>query len=121
MKPLFARINTVLAWVVFLGGVSLFYLIALTVFGGADASLHARVGVILFLVSLVLGIAALISRSSRLNLILSISVPLLFFVQGLLVHLPPLPPAVRALHALNGLAIMIICYLLANGRAKATV
>jgi hypothetical protein len=28
---------------------------------------------------------------------------------------------VRAIHALNGLAIMVICYSLANGRARALV
>ena len=121
MKPLFARINTVLAWVIFLGCAVLIYLIALSYFGGADATLHGSVGRILFLVSLLLTVTALISRSSRWNVALSILIPLMFFAQGMFIYLPPLPPAGRALHALNGLTIMVFCYLLANGRARATV
>lgn len=120
MKPIFARIHTVLAWLIFLGCALLFYLIALSYFGGADASLHGAVGRILFVLSLLLAVAALICRSNRLNIALSIQIPLMFLAQGMFIYLPPLPPAGRALHALNGLTIMVFCYLLANGRAKAT-
>lgn len=121
MKPLFARINTILAWVIFLGCAVLIYLIALSYFGGVDATLHGSVGRILFLVSLLLAVTSLISRSSRLNVVLSIQIPFMFFAQGMFIYLPPLPPAGRALHALNGLTFMAFCYLLANGRAKAAV
>jgi hypothetical protein len=37
------------------------------------------------------------------------------------IYLPSLPPVARAFHALNGLTIMAFCYLLANGRARATL
>lgn len=121
MKPLFARINTILAWVIFLGCAVLIYLIALSYFGGADASLHGSVGRFLFLLSLLLAVTALVARSSRLNIAVSLQIPFMFFAQGIFIYLPPLPPAGRALHALNGLTIMAFCYLLANGRAKAIV
>lgn len=47
--------------------------------------------------------------------------PVMLFARGMFIYLPSLPPAGRALHALNGLTIMAFCYLLANGRAKAAV
>ena len=47
--------------------------------------------------------------------------PVMLFAQGMFIYLPSLPPAGRALHALNGLTIMAFCCLLANGRAKANV
>jgi hypothetical protein len=99
----------------------LLYLIALTVFGGGSSENHGAFGRILFLVSLAMLIASLVCRSSRLNIGLSLLVPVLFFVQGVFVYLPPLTPAIRALHAVNGLVIMAICYTLANGRARAVV
>jgi hypothetical protein len=121
MKPLFARIHTVLAWLIFLGCALLIYLIALAYFGGVSASMHGEVGRILFVLSLLMLIASLICRSSRLNIILSSQIPLMLFAQGMFIHMPSLPPIARALHALNGLTIMVFCYLLANGRARATV
>lgn len=121
MKVLFARIHTALAWLIFLGGCVLLYLIALTVFGGGSSENHGAFGRILFLVSLAMLIASLVCRSSRLNVGLSVLVPILFFVQGIFIYMPPLTPAVRALHAVNGFAIMTICYSLANGRARAVV
>ena len=99
MKPLFARINTILAWVIFLGCALLIYLIALSYFGGADVSLHGSVGRILFLLSILLAVTPLVSRSNRLNVAMSIQIPFMFFAQGMFTYLPPLPPAGRALHA----------------------
>ena len=121
MKPLFARLHTVMAWLIFLGCGLLFYLIALAYFGGGEVSTHGAVGRILFVLSILLAIAALVCRSSRLNIALSLQIPVMLFTQGMFIYLPSLPPAGRALHALNGLTIMAFCYLLANGRAKATV
>ncbi len=121
MRQMFARVHTVLAWIILVGCIGLIYLIALSVFGGGSAATHGAFGRYLFLASLVMLIVSLVARSSRLNVGLSTLVPLLFFLQGMFVHLPLLPPAARALHALNGLIIMGACYLLAHGRARAAL
>jgi hypothetical protein len=121
MRLLFARLHTALAWVIFLGGVVAIYLIAQPVFGDGSAASHGAFGRILFLVSLGLLIASLVCRSSRLNIGLSLLVPVLLFAQGMFVYLPAFGPAVRALHGVNGLIIMGVCYVLAAGRARAVV
>lgn len=119
IRELFARIHTVLAWIIFAGGFGLIYLIGLSVFGGASPDTHGAFGRYLFLASLVMLLAALIARGGRLSLGLSVLVPLLFLLQGVFVYLPAFPPVIRALHALNGLVIMGLSYLLANGRGRA--
>jgi len=121
MRQIAGRIHIGLAWLLFLGCCLALYLIAVSVFGGGSTQNHGAFGRILFLVSLVMLIASLVCRSSKLNVGLSVLVPVLFFVQGMFVYMPPLTPTIRALHALNGLAIMGICYTLAHGRARATV
>lgn len=121
MKPFFARIHTGLAWLIFIGCCLLLYLIALSVFGGGSVQTHGAFGRYLFLGSLGMLVAALFCRTSRLNVGLSVLVPILFIIQGVFVYLPAFPPTIRALHALNGLAIMVICYGLANGPWRATV
>jgi hypothetical protein len=121
MKQLFARIHTGLAWLIFIGCCLLLYLIAVSVFGGGSTEVHGAFGRYLFLASLGMLVASLVCRSSKLNVGLSVLVPVLFFLQGMFVYLPAFPPTIRALHALNGLAIMVICYSLANGRARAVV
>jgi hypothetical protein len=121
MRQLFARIHTALAWVIFLGGIVAIYLIAQSVFGGGSPASHGAFGRILFLVSLGLLIASIVCRSSRLNVGLSLLVPVLLFAQGVFVYVPAFAPTVRALHGVNGLIIMGICYALAAGRARAMV
>lgn len=121
MKLVFARIHTGLAWILFIGCGVLLYLIALSVFGGGSATTHGAFGRYLFLGSLGMLVASLVCRSSRMNVGLSVLMPVLFFLQGVFVYLPAFPPAIRALHAVNGLAIMVICYSLAHGRARAIV
>lgn len=121
MRQIFARIHTALAWVIFLGGFAAIYLIAQSVFGGGSPANHGAFGRILFLISLALLIASLVGRSSRLNIGLSLLVPVLLFAQGLFVYVPAFGPAVRALHGVNGLVIMGLCYMLAAGRARAVV
>jgi hypothetical protein len=121
MRPLFARLHNALAWLIFLGGIVAIYLIAQSVFGAGTPANHGAFGRILFLVSLVLLITSLVCRSSRLNIGLSLLVPVLLFVQGVFVYLPAFGPALRALHGVNGLIIMGICYMLAAGRARAMV
>lgn len=121
MRPFFARLHSVLAWLIFLGCALLLYLIALAFFSGQSAATHGAVGRILFILSLLMLIASLVCRSGRLNIDLSILVPVLLFAQGMFVYIPSLPPAGRAIHALNGLMIMGISYLLAHGRARATL
>lgn len=121
MRQIAARLHMGLAWLIFLGGCLALYLIAVSVFGGGSAETHGAFGRALFLVSLVMLIASLVCRSSKLNVGLSVLVPVLFIAQGMFVYMPPLTPGIRALHALNGLAIMGICYVLAHGRARAIV
>lgn len=118
MRPLFARLHTMQAWTIFAGCFVLIYLIALSVFGGASSATHGTAGRLLFLAALGLPTMALIARGSRLTIGLSVLVPLLFLLQGVFVYLPIFPPVIRALHALNGLVIMGLCYQLANGRAR---
>lgn len=121
MKTLFARFHNVLAWSIFIGCFGQLYLIGLAVFGGTSSNTHAEFGRVLIVASLVMLLAAVASRSSRLTIGLSALMPVLLLMQGVFAYVPNLPPIVRALHALNGLVIMGACYLLANGRARAEV
>lgn len=121
MRQIAARIHMGLAWLIFLGGFVALYLIGVSVFGGGEATTHGAFGRILFVVSLVMLIVSLLCHSSKLNVGLSVLVPVMLFMQGMFVYIPAFTPAIRALHVLNGLAIMGICYSLANGRARAVV
>lgn len=121
MRQLFARIHTVLAWIIFIGCFGQLYLIGLATFGGTSSNTHAEFGRLLILVSLVMLLTAFVARGGRLNVGLSTLMPVLLLLQGVFAYVPDLPPVVRALHALNGLVIMGVCYLLANGRARAAV
>jgi len=97
-----------------------FFLIALAFFGGAGLQLHTAFGGILMLSALLLLIAALVSRQSIGNVVISLIVLLaLVPIQGLLVRLD-LAPALRSLHAANGLLIMWLSCALARGRFRAT-
>lgn len=121
MRQIAARIHTGLAWLIFLGGFVALYLVGVSVFAGESAATHGAFGRILFLISLALLLFSLLCHSSRLNVGFSVLVPVMFFMQGMFVYIPAFSPAIRALHVLNGLAIMGICYSLANGRARAVI
>lgn len=120
MRQKAARVNNVLAWIVFLGTNVLIFLIALSVFGAAPASVHAMGGIIVWLVAWLLVITAVIARASKLNVGLSILVLLLIFpVQGIFAHGEFPSRVINALHAANGLTIMWLSFWLAVGSAKA--
>jgi len=122
MKATAARINTFLAWLIFAGANLQIFLIALSVFGAASSEVHAWSGRVLMLFGLLAAIAAVVARCSRLNIGLSILVMLLLFpVQGIFAYLEFPLPAVNALHAVTGLAILYGSYSLAHGRARATL
>lgn len=121
MKHAFARIHNGLAWLLFAGSIFQFFLIAVTVFGGASAEVHANGGRLLMLVALLALIIALIIRTSKANVIASLVVFLLLFPgQGFLAY-SDIPSAARALHAITGLLILGLSYAMANDFAKAVV
>jgi hypothetical protein len=121
MREVAAKINNFLAWIIFLGTNLQFVLIALSVFGAASSDIHAAGGFFVWLIAILAFIAALVARASRLNIGLSFLTALLIMpVQGMLVHTEFSIQAVHALHAVNGLAILYLSYMLANGRARAT-
>jgi hypothetical protein len=121
MKRTLARIHIGLAWLLFIGSIIQFFLISLTVFGAADATVHANGGRILMLAALLLLIVALIIRTSKANVLVSLAVFLLLFpVQGMLAY-SNIPGEARALHAVTGVLILGLSYVLANGFAKAVV
>ena len=98
MRRFFVRMHNVLAWLVLAGANLVIFLIALNVFGVASTEVHAWGGRVLMLLALLLAIAALVSRTSRLTVGLSILVFLLLMpVQGILYRngLPGLPPKTR--------------------------
>lgn len=118
MKQLAAKVNNGLSWILFIGAQLQFALIALAFFGVAASSVHAWSGRILMLAALGLLVSALIARSSKANILLSIAVFLALPLQGMLVYLD-IPQILRPLHAVNGLAIMWLSYMLAHGRYRA--
>ena len=121
MRAIAAKANNILSWIMFLGANVAIFLIALSVFGAAPREVHAAGGLLIWLISLLNLIAALIARTSWLNVGISLLTALLIMpVQGILVHTEFPFPAINALHAANGLAILYLSYFLANGRAKAT-
>lgn len=122
MRVVFARTHNVLAWLVFVGANLAIVLIALNVFGVASTEVHAWGGRVLMLLALLLVVAALISRTSRLTVGFSIVVFLLLMpVQGVLAYTDFPSPVINALHAVSGLTILWMSYSLAYGRARATV
>lgn len=121
MRETAAKINTMLSWAVFIGTNLQFVLIALSVFGAASSQIHAAGGFFVWLIAILALFAALVARANRLNMALSFLTALLIMpVQGILVHSEFAIPAIHALHAVNGLAILYLSYMLANGRARAT-
>jgi len=121
MKRAFARIHNGLAWLLFAGSITQFFLIALTVFGAAGADVHANGGRLLMLVALLSLIVALIIRTSNANVLTSLAVFLLLFPgQGFLAY-SDISGEARALHAVTGLLILGLAYAMANGFAKAVV
>lgn len=122
MREIAARTNTFLAWLIFAGANIQFFLIALSVFGAASSEVHAWGGRALMLVGILAVVAALLARSSRLNIGATILMALLLFPgQGILAYLEFPLPWLNALHAVSGLAILYLAYSLANGRARATL
>jgi hypothetical protein len=122
MRQFFARTHNVLSWFVFVGANLAIVLIAMTVFGAVSSEVHAWGGRALMLLALLLLIAALISRTSRLTVGFSVGVFLLLMpVQGLLAYTQFPSPMINALHAVSGLTILWMSYSLAHGRARATV
>ena len=120
MREIAAKINIALAWVLFAGANLAIVLIALSVFGAASREVHRMSGAMLGLITLLLVISALAARANRLNVGVSLLVFVLFFFQPFFAYSEFSIPALHALHAVNGLAIMYLGYMLANGRARAT-
>ena len=81
-----------------------------------------KCGRTLILLALLLVVAALISRTSRLTVGFTIVVFLLLMpVQGVLAYTQFPSPLINTLHAVSGLTILWVFYSLAHGRARATV
>ena len=121
MKKTFANIHNGLAWIIFVGSAIQFFLISMVFFGAAPAEVHGIVGFGISILALLMLISAIVVRSDRWNIIVSVIVFLLLFpVQGILAYSEELPAFVRALHGLNGVIILSLAYLLANGPFRAT-
>ena len=119
MKRAFARIHNVLAWLLFAGSIIQFFLIGLTVFGAAGTDVHANGGRLLMLAALLALIVALVTRTSKANVLTSLAVFLLLFPgQGFLAYMD-IPGEARALHAVTGVLILGLSYAMANGFARA--
>jgi MFS-type transporter involved in bile tolerance (Atg22 family) len=119
MKTILARVHTGLAWLVVLGSVVQFFIIALVIFNGVAIEQHGASGRILTIVALVMMVVAIIIRTSRRTTWYSVAVLLLLFpVQGALAYLD-MPGFLNALHAVIGTAILGLSYSLAAGQAKA--
>jgi hypothetical protein len=122
MRQESARIHNVLAWILFGGANVAFFLIGLTVFGVASTEVHAWGGRILQGIALLLVVAAVLSRTSRLAVILSLVVFLqLMPLQAILAYTHFPTRILNALHAANGIAILWVSYALAFGRARAAL
>lgn len=122
MRNSAARTNTFLAWLIFAGANIQFFLIALSVFGAASSEVHAWGGRVLMLFGMLAVVAALLARSSTLNIGATVLMALLLFPgQGIFAYLEFPVPGLNALHAVSGLSIMYLAYSLANGRARAAL
>jgi hypothetical protein len=122
MRQTSARIHKFLAWILFGGANIAFFLIGLTVFGVTSTEVHAWGGRTLQGIALLLVIAALLSRTSRLTVILSVAVFLqLMPLQAILAYTHFPTRILNALHAANGIAILWVSYALAFGRARASM
>jgi hypothetical protein len=122
MRQTSARIHNILAWALFVGANVAFFLIGLAVFGVARTEVHAWGGRTLQALAILLVIAALLSRTSRLTVVLSVVVFLqLMPLQAILAYSHFPTRMLNALHAANGIAILWVSYALAFGRARARV
>ena len=121
MKTTLARIHTGLAWLVVIGSIVQFFMIAMVIFNNTPIDQHGNSGRILAGVAFLMMIVATIIRTSRRTTWYSVAVFLLLFpVQGIFVYVD-MPGFLSALHAVVGTAILGLAYSLAAGRAKAVV
>ena len=121
MKTTLARIHTGLAWLVVIGSILQFFMIAMTIFNDTPIDQHGNTGRILAVVALLMMIVAVIIRTSRRTTWTSVAVVLLLFpVQGIFIYVD-MPGILSSLHAVTGTAILGLAYSLAAGRARAVV
>jgi hypothetical protein len=79
---------------------------------GHDFNPHAALGFLLLLVGLLVFLAALAGRLGRTQVLLALALPLLIVLQSVFAHVGP--SGFRALHVVNGLAILGISGRLAH-------
>lgn len=103
------KIHSFLGNFVFYWGFVQFALIGLTFFGAAPSVNHAYGGILLTIVALVMLITAITGKMGGRQIGLSLLLLLLLLpVQGLLIHLEGMPPLLRALHPVVGIAVMFL-------------
>jgi hypothetical protein len=121
MKANLALVHTGLAWLVVIGSILQFFMIALTIFNGVSIAEHANTGRMLTLAAALMLIVALIIRTSRRTTWFSVAVLLLLFpIQGVLAYVD-MPGVLKSLHAVTGTLILWLAYSLAAGSARAVV
>lgn len=109
-----ARAHRVLALVVMAGGVLQFLLAGYAVFAASSFDTHAAVGTVLTVVALIVLILAFAGRREAVPA--SALLFGLFVLQNVLGAVGDSAPALGALHAVNGLAILGAAMLAAAGR-----
>jgi len=121
MRNTFGRIHNGLAHLIFFGAILQVALISMAYFGAIEVGIHALNGFLIEIFALLAFISSLVVRASRRNILFSLLLFLLLFpTQALLAYSEDLPAAIRGLHGLNGMLIMITAYSLARGKIKAT-
>jgi hypothetical protein len=90
-----------------------FYAAGFGIFGAGSMVPHAIIGLSLILVALISAMSAAIARRSLADVGRTVGVLALIVLQPILVHLPRSTfPEISALHAVNGLAIGVLAFVI---------
>ena len=117
MKKTFTTMHFILSIVIVAGLVIEFYFAGMGVFQGASFQIHQITGVVLWGGSALLLLFALLGKVGKKAIGFSILLLVLLFLQPLLLQINQ--PFVKALHVVNGLAVLTTCmYLVITGAKK---
>ncbi len=118
MRHALARAHQVVAFLILAASFVQFFLAGLGVFGAPNYfGMHAMLGMLIGLASLVLLLLSLASWPERTPIIFSALLFVLMIAQTFLAHASV--PFIAALHPVNGLLILFMAHELARGRWQA--